>query len=149
MNSHILLKKGAIKARIIVKKDYAQVLVSKDVNVFTAPYGFDSIYISTNAKIGKGCTIFKHVTIGSNTLPDSKNKGFTVIGDKVFIGTGSNIIGDVKIGNNVRIGANCTVTKDVPDNSVVIMSGLKIIQKEQPLLNTFLSVETFKDSKSK
>lgn len=61
----------------------------------------------------------------------------------MFIGAGANIIGGVTIGNNVRIGANCTVTKDVPDNSVVVISGLKIIQKEEPLRNTFLSIEGF------
>ena len=146
---YIIRKKAAIKARIIVKKYHSQVPVSKDVNVFTAPHGFDGIHISTNAKIGKGCTIFQHVTIGSNTLPDSKNKGFPVIGDNVFIGAGANIIGGVKIGNNVRIGANCTVTKDVPDNSVVIMSGLKIIKKQQPLVNRFLSINAYEESKTK
>ncbi len=37
-----------------------------------------------------------------------------------MIGAGSKIIGAVKIGNNVKIGAGCTVMHDVPDNTVVL-----------------------------
>lgn len=48
--------------------------------------------------------------------------GAAVIGDNVFIGAGTKIIGAVKIGNNVIIGQNCVITKDVPDNSIVVNS---------------------------
>ena len=37
-----------------------------------------------------------------------------------MVGAGSKILGPIKIGNNVKIGANSTVLKDVPDNSTVI-----------------------------
>ena len=43
-----------------------------------------------------------------------------------FIG----IIGNVKIGNNCRIGANAVVYQDMPDNSVAVSSPTRIIQKE-------------------
>ena len=46
--------------------------------------------------------------------------GAAIIGDNVFIGAGTKIIGPVRIGNNVIIGQNCVITKDVPDNSVVV-----------------------------
>jgi len=42
------------------------------------------------------------------------------IGDNVYIGPGAKIIGNIKIGNNAAIGANCVVTKDVPENGVVV-----------------------------
>lgn len=44
----------------------------------------------------------------------------TVTGDNFFMGPGARIIRPVKIGNNVRIGANAVVTKDIPDNTLVI-----------------------------
>lgn len=39
------------------------------------PHGLNGIFISGGAKIGKNVVIFQHVTIGSNTLPDSKGGG--------------------------------------------------------------------------
>jgi serine O-acetyltransferase len=45
----------------------------------------------------------------------------------VYIGPGAKIIGAVRVGNNVAIGANCVVTKDVPDNAVVVGVPGKII----------------------
>lgn len=84
------------------------------------PHGMKSIFISGGAIIGRNCVIFQQVTIGSNTLPDSKGIGAPVIGDNCYIGAGAKIIGNVKIGDNVRIGANAIVYKDVPNNSVVL-----------------------------
>jgi len=44
----------------------------------------------------------------------------TKIGDNFFMGPGARILRSVTIGDNVRIGANTVVTKDVPDNTLVI-----------------------------
>lgn len=57
------------------------------------PHGISGIFVSQGAKIGKGCTIFQQVTIGSNTLKDSKTYGSPTIGDNVYIGCGAKIIG--------------------------------------------------------
>lgn len=94
------------------------------------PHGIIGIFISGDAVIGKNCVIFQQVTIGSNTLIDSKSKGSPKIGDNCYIGAGAKIIGNVCIGNNVRIGANCVVTKDVPDNHVVVLEQPRLIYKE-------------------
>jgi len=101
------------------------------------PHGMTGIFTSAGAKIGRGCTIFHQVTIGSNTLKDSKNPGAPVIGDNVYIGAGAKIIGGIRIGNNVRIGANCVVTRDIPDNATVVLPTPRIIEREQPKDNTF------------
>lgn len=95
------------------------------------PHGIGGIHISENAVIGKNTVIYQQVTIGENSLPDSKNLGGPVIGENCYIGAGAKIIGAIRIGDNVRIGANCVVFTDIPDNSVVVMQAPRIIQKEQ------------------
>ena len=79
---------------------------------------FGGIVINAGSRIGKNCNISHGVTLGqANRGP---NKGYPVIGDNVYIGPGAKIVGAVTVGNNVAIGANCVVTKDVPDNAVVV-----------------------------
>ncbi len=102
------------------------------------PHGMQGIFISRAAKIGKNCVVFQQVTIGSNTLPDSKNFGSPIIGDNCYIGAGAKIIGRLTIGNNVRIGANCVVYRSVPDNSVVFPGDQTVLKKEK-LNNRFYS----------
>lgn len=83
-------------------------------------YGGVGLIIHYKAKIGKNCVISQNVTIGSRgPLPE--------IGDNVFISPGAKCIGG-KIGNNVIVGANAVVTKDIPDNCVVAGVPAKIIR---------------------
>ena len=100
-------------------------------NIPYFPHGIKNIFISDSAKIGKNAIIFQDVTIGSNTLNNSKRNGSPTIGDNVYIGAGAKIIGDVKIGNNVRIGANAVVVEDVPSNAVVVMNKPRVIIKKK------------------
>lgn len=81
------------------------------------PHGINGIIISPDAVIGANCRIFHQVTIG-NDYRDVEN--VPTIGDNVTIYPGAKIVGKVKIGNNVEIGANAVVVEDVPDNSVVL-----------------------------
>lgn len=114
----------------------------KGIPIF--PHGVLSVFISGSAKIGKNVIIYQQVTIGSNTLYDSKGKGAPTIGDNVLIGAGAKIIGNVKIGNNVRIGANAVVVKDIPDNCLVVNGEVRIIQKDT-LVNKFYSKNSFNE----
>ena len=107
------------------------------------PHGLNGIFISKDAVIGEGCTIFHQVTIGSNTLSDSGGKGSPTIGDNVYIGCGAKIIGNVHVGNNVRIGANCVVVEDVPDNCTVVLGKPRVIHKENKVDNKFISISDF------
>ena len=79
---------------------------------------YGTIVVSAEAIIGKNCNISQGVTIGVlNTGPKT---GAPLIGDNVYIAPGAKIIGQVRIGNNVAIGANSVVATDVPDNAVVV-----------------------------
>jgi len=89
---------------------------------------FGGIIISINSKIGKNCNLSQGVTLGQANR--GKNKGYPVLGDNVYVGPGAKIVGAVNIGNNVAIGANCVVTKDIPDNAVVVGIPGKVISFE-------------------
>lgn len=89
---------------------------------------FGGIVVNGRSIIGKNCNISQGVTLGqANRGP---NKGYPTLGDNIYIGPGAKIVGAVKIGNNVAIGANCVVTKDIPDNSVVVGIPGKIISQK-------------------
>lgn len=121
----------------IFKKTHSLIPINKNVNSFTAPHGLFGIYISFGAKVGKNCVIFNNVSIGSNTLEDSKGFGAPKIGNNVYIGAGAKIIGNVKIGDNVRIGANCIVTQDIEANSTVVMDHPRIIKSKKKKNNIY------------
>ena len=111
----------------------------------TFPHGLSGIFISSDAKIGKDCTIFHQVTIGSNTFSNSKNPGAPKIGDNVYIGCGAKIIGGISVGNNVRIGANCVVTEDVPDNSTVVLGKPRVIEHSDARDNNYIALKNSKN----
>jgi len=79
---------------------------------------FGNIFVYPECKIGKNCNISQGVTLGITHR--GIYKGYPTIGDDVYIGPGAKIIGSVKVGNRAAIGANCVVTKDVPDAAVVV-----------------------------
>jgi serine O-acetyltransferase len=91
---------------------------------------FGTIVINANAKIGCNCNIAHGVTIGKANR--GRLKGFPTIGNKVWIGTGSVIVGNIHIGSNVLIAPNSYVNIDIPDDSIVIGNPAKIIPKENP-----------------
>ena len=78
---------------------------------------FGTIVINGEAKLGKNVNISPGVNIGMANR--GANKGVPVFGNEVYIGPGAKIIGRINIGNNVAIGANAVVTKDIPDNACV------------------------------
>lgn len=93
------------------------------------PHGLSGIFIAQFTHIGRNVTIHQQVTIGEDIFaPPMKILGCQ-IGDEVFIGAGAKIIGSVVVGNRCRIGANCCVYKDLPDDSVAVMAPMCVIQK--------------------
>ena len=86
-------------------------------------HGLNGIIVSHEAHIGKNVSICHQVTIGGG------KGGAPTIGDNCFIGPGAKITGGIHIGNNVRIGTNCVVVEDIPDNATVVMNKPRIIIK--------------------
>lgn len=79
---------------------------------------FGGIIVNPEAKIGCNCNINQEVTIGA--AYGGKFPGSPIIMDNVYLAPGSKVIGGITIGNHAAVGANCVVTKSVPDNGVVV-----------------------------
>ena len=78
--------------------------------------------------IGRNCTVLPMVLFGKKT-PDA-DYGCIEVGDNCYFGTGCTILGPVKIGNNVTVGAGAVVTKDVPDGCTIAGVPAKIIGRK-------------------
>lgn len=78
---------------------------------------FGGIIISGYAKFGDNCRIRNGVVVGLQRIDDPRAP---VFGDNVDIGAGAKVLGAISIGNNVVIGANAVVLRDVPDNSLAV-----------------------------
>ncbi len=89
----------------------------------------DFIWVGGACKIGRNCTLRPGVVFGRKTVKPTPDP--VVVGDNVDFGIGARIIGSVKIGNNVKVGANSVVTKDIPDNAIVAGVPAKIIKIDE------------------
>lgn len=76
-----------------------------------------NITINPKAKIGNNCNIHKGVLIGQTNR--GKNKGTPTIGNEVWIGINSALVGNITIGDDVMIAPNSFVNVDVPSHSIV------------------------------
>ena len=85
------------------------------------------IVINSNVKIGEGTYIQHGVTIGSRD--DIKNTKAPNIGRNCYIGAKATIIGDITIGDNVKIGAGAVVMSNIPDGATAVGIPAKIICK--------------------
>lgn len=92
------------------------------------PHGIKGIFITPYSHIGKNVTIQQQTTIGERSFGSHIGP---VIGDNVFIGVGARILGNVKVGNNVKIGANAVVLHDIPDNCTVVGIPARVVKKNQ------------------
>jgi serine O-acetyltransferase len=77
----------------------------------------NGIVIHIDAKIGRNCNISQQVTIGVGGTDPS---GTPTIGDRVFLGPGAKIFGPITVGDDVAIGANAVVMKDLPNHVVAV-----------------------------
>jgi serine O-acetyltransferase len=77
----------------------------------------NGVVIHPEAIIGSNCLIFQQVTLA----------GVVEVGFHVDIGAGAKVLGPLRIGNNVRVGANAVVTKSIAENSTVVGIPAKII----------------------
>ena len=84
-------------------------------------HGFSTIVYAKS--IGEDCTVAQQVTIGVT------DRGCPTLGDNVWVTAGAVVIGGIHVGNDSIIGANATVTKNVPNGCVVVGNPAFIVRR--------------------
>ena len=79
------------------------------------------VVIGETAEIGDNCTIYQCATLGGTGK--EREKRHPTLKDNVVVGAGAKVLGNITIGNNVKIGANSVVLRDVPDDCTVVGVG--------------------------
>ena len=92
---------------------------------------FGGIIISGYAKFGDNCRIRSGVVVGLRRLDE---KSAPIIGSNVDIGAGAKLLGPIRIGDNVLVGANAVILCDIPDNSIAV--GVPAIAKRRSALDS-------------
>ena len=77
-----------------------------------------NIVVNRRCKIGRNCNLSQGVTLG--VAHRGERMGTPVIGDNVYIAPGAVIFGEIEVSDGAAVGANCVVTKAVPENGVVV-----------------------------
>ncbi|MFX1309353.1 MAG: serine O-acetyltransferase [Promethearchaeota archaeon] len=86
------------------------------------------VVIGETAKIGDNVTIYQGVVLGGSMTDPVKRH--PTLGNNIVVGTGAKLLGPIRIGDNVKIGANSVVVRDVPPNSVVVGVPGKVVSQE-------------------
>jgi serine O-acetyltransferase len=86
------------------------------------------VVIGETAEVGDYVTLFQGVTLGGTGK--ERGKRHPTLGNHVVVGAGAKILGGIRIGDNVKIGANSVVLKNVPANSTVIGVPARIIKSQ-------------------
>lgn len=91
-------------------------------------YGAIGVVLHSNAEIGRDCVIGQGVTIGAAEGFASKRPNpCPVIGNAVYLAAGVRVLGDIRIGNQVIVGANAVVLNDVADHSIVVGAPARVV----------------------
>jgi serine O-acetyltransferase len=93
------------------------------------------VVIGETAEVGSDVTIYHGVTLGGTSLTHGKRH--PTIGDRVTIGAGAKVLGNLEVGDDSRIGANAVLVRSVEDHSVVVgVPGQVIAHGTAPGLDT-------------
>jgi len=112
------------------------------------------VVIGETSEIGNNVTIYHGVTLGgiSPSIDSDKQrdvKRHPTLKNNVVVGSGAQILGPVTVGENAKIGANSVVTKDVPDNAVMVGVPAKNVGTVSPADKTFTPYGIAKEDSKK
>ncbi len=97
------------------------------------------VVIGETAEIGNDVTLYHGVTLGGTTW--NKGKRHPTLADGVVVGAGAKILGAITLGENVRVGANSVVVKDVPEHRTVVgIPGRIVLRTEEADANNIYGI---------
>jgi serine O-acetyltransferase len=88
------------------------------------------VVIGQTAVIGDDCVLFHGSTLGGRSM--TRGKRHPTLGNRVMVGAGAKVLGPLSIGDDVQIGANAVVVKDVPAGAVALGVPAQIRFPHQP-----------------
>ena len=94
------------------------------------------VVIGETAIVGDNVTIYQGVTLGGTSL--QKVKRHPTLGNRVIVGVGAKVIGNITIGDNTRIGAGSVVVKSAPPNSTVVGNPGRVVAVHDPETDTIM-----------
>jgi len=111
------------------------------------------VVIGETSEIGNNVTIYHMATLGGIAPSINSNnqrhvKRHPTLSDCVVVGSGAQILGPVMIGANAKIGANAVITKDVPENAVMVGIPAKNVGTATEEFKPYAVEETNKDTSS-
>ena len=111
------------------------------------------VVIGETSEIGNNVTIYHMATLGGiapsiNSNNQRQVKRHPTLGDCVVVGSGAQILGPVKIGTHAKVGANAVVTKDVPENAVMVGIPAKNVGTATEKFKPYAVEEVDKDTSS-
>ncbi|MBU3570701.1 serine O-acetyltransferase [Priestia aryabhattai] len=119
IQSYFFYKKGLGKILAVlirngnIKKYGIEIGLNSRIDGGLHVHHVNGIVIGNNVRVGTNFNIFQQVTIGK------KGEGYPIIGNDVWIYPGSKVIGNIVIEDNVIVGANSIVYKNVKAKKVV------------------------------
>ena len=111
------------------------------------------VVIGETSEIGNNVTIYHMATLGGiapsiNSNNQRQVKRHPTLDDCVVVGSGAQILGPVKIGTHAKVGANAVVTKDVPENAVMVGIPAKNVGTATEEFKPYAVEEVDKDTSS-
>lgn len=85
------------------------------------------VVIGETAEIGDDVTLYHGVTLGGVSW--NKGKRHPTLGDRVVVGAGAKILGPIELANDVRVGANSVVVRNVSSGKTVVGIPAKVVQR--------------------
>jgi serine O-acetyltransferase len=90
------------------------------------------VVIGETAELGDDVLLYQGVTLGGTG--NQRGKRHPTLGDRVVIGTGASVLGDITLGNDVKVGAGSVVVHSVPDGSTVVGIPAKVVRSHAEAL---------------